>query len=224
MQQTNGNYGRSLIVDEFGGDVIEHARSIFDEYKARGVLLNHSFDDDDWRIDDEKRTTELMKFQLGEIPGWIGCSDAEYRVYVKSYIALQFGALSAFTLQNLARELLRLTEQDFMWTETATDFAYHIVEFLQLLPNGGVERDGVIERFAEQASSAKRTVGNVQQRVLEDFQAYLSFNDALSEFWTAATDDEKLLLPTIFLVESDDDSATAGDGVSAYAARLPLRE
>jgi hypothetical protein len=191
MQQTNGNYGRTLIVDEFGDDVIEHARNVFDEYKSRGVLLNNSFDDDVWRVYDEKQTTGLMRFQIGAIPDWIGCSAAEYRAYVKSYITLQFGGLSPFTLQNLARELLRLTEQDFLWTEIANDSAYHIGEFLQLLPNGGAERDGVIERFSEQAS-AKRTSGKGQQRVLADFQTYLRFNDALSDFWTAANRDEKL--------------------------------
>jgi hypothetical protein len=191
MQQTNENYGRSLIVDEFGDDVIKHARSVFEEYKSRGVLLNRSFDEDVWFIDDEKHTAGLMKFQLGAIPEWIDCSAAEYRIYVKSYIALQFGALSAFTLQNLARELLRLTEQDFTQTETANDFAYHICEFLQLLPNGGAERDDMIERFAEQAS-AKRTSGSGKQRVLADFQTYLSFNDALTEFWPTANRSEKL--------------------------------
>jgi hypothetical protein len=41
-----GNYGRSLTVDEFDGDVIEYAGSVFAEYRSRGIMLNDSFDDD----------------------------------------------------------------------------------------------------------------------------------------------------------------------------------
>ncbi len=96
MVHKKQSYGRSLIVDEFGGDVIEHARSVFDEYKSRGVLLNASFDDDVWRIDDEKHTTGLMRFRISSTPEWIGCPLAEYRLYVKTYIALKICAIGSF--------------------------------------------------------------------------------------------------------------------------------
>ena len=189
----NGNYGRSLIVDGFSGDVLEHARSVFEQYKSRGVLLNDSFDDDIWHIDDQKRTTGLMRFQISGIPSWIGCPPAEYRAYVKAYIALRLGELSAFSLQEVARELLRLTEMKSTGLGSANDLEYHISEFLQLLPGGGSERDDVIEQFSEQASAKRRSGSDRDsRRVLADFQSYLRFNDALSDFWAAANAEEKL--------------------------------
>ncbi len=169
--------------------MIEHARSVFDEYKSRGVLLNASFDDDVWRIDDEKHTTGLMRFRISSTPEWIGCPLAEYRLYVKTYIALKLGELSPFALQNIARELLRLTEMKEMPEENY--LAHHIGQFLLLLPDGGAERDSVIERFAEQAASQRRS-NKGRQRILADFQTYLRFNDVLSDFWSVAGADEKL--------------------------------
>jgi hypothetical protein len=186
-----GNYGRSLTVDEFDGDVIEYAGSVFAEYRSRGIMLNDSFDDDVWRIDDEKTTTGLMQFPVSSVSDWIGCSPAEYRIYVKAYIALKFGELSPYSLREISRELLKFTVKTPSEAIEKNEFAYHICEFLQLIPNGSAARDYVIERLSEKASAERRSETG-RQRVLADFRSYLRFNDALAEFWTLASADEKL--------------------------------
>jgi len=188
-----GNYGRYLVAEEFNDDTIGHARRVFEDYMSRGIMLNNSFDDDIWHIDDQKRTTGLMRFQIHGIPDWIGCSPVEYRACVKAYIALKLGELAPFTLSKIARELLRLTKTDTTELDSENDLAYHISEFLQMLPNGNFGRDEIIERFSEQASTNRRSDSDKERRrVLADFQSYLRFNDVLSDFWTAATADEKL--------------------------------
>ncbi|GHU87231.1 hypothetical protein FACS1894202_01110 [Clostridia bacterium] len=185
-----GAYGRSLIVDEFNDDVIEHARSVFGEYKSRGIMLNESFDDDGWLIDDEKTRTGLMRFPVSAVAGWIGSTPTEYRRYVKAYIALKFGELSSYSLREISRELLKISARTLFETTENSKFANHISDFLQLLPGGNAERDYVIERMSEKASTERRS-GIGQQRVLADFQSYLNFNDALTDFWALAGADEK---------------------------------
>jgi len=194
MRQANDfkhNYSRSLIADELGGDVIQHARGIFDEYKSRGIIQTDSFDDDVWRIDDEKTTTSLMRFPIAVVPDWIGCSPAEYKTYVKAYISLKFGELSAFSLQEISRELLRLTDKSYTDNVADNKVAFHICDFLQMLPNGSAERDYVIEGLSERETSERRS-GVGQQRVLADFQLYLHFNDVLADFWITADESEKV--------------------------------
>ncbi len=194
MSQTNEpryHYSRSLITDEFNDDIVEHARSVFDLYKSRGIMLNNSFDDDIWRIDDEKHTTSLMCFPISAVFDWIGCSPAEYRVYVKAYLALRLGELSPFSLQEISRELLKLAEKTYEEATADNKAAFHISEFLQMLPNGDTECDYVIECLSEKKSTEQRS-GIGQQRVLADFQSYLLFNDMLTDFWKTASADEKL--------------------------------
>ena len=108
-EKMNGNYTRSLVVNEIDGRIIEYARSTFAEYKAKGIMLNDSFDDETWRISNEMRTATLMIFDEIRCAEWIGCELTEYQIYVKVYISLNLGELSVYSLQELARILLQLS-------------------------------------------------------------------------------------------------------------------
>ena len=182
-----------MVIRQLSADVLEHAKRIFSDYKARGIILNNSFDDDVWKISDEKCTTKLMSFDLKcqTLSSWIGCSAKSYYACVKVYIAFNFGELAPFTLQDISRELLRISFADASEAVTAK-YPNHMAAFLQLLPGGSAERDWVIEQLSERESSAWGNSGKAQQRVLSDFQSYLHFNDVLADFWATAEAEQKL--------------------------------
>ena len=191
--ESTGGYTRSLMADEFNGEALERARIIFNEYKARGILLNRSFDDDTWRITDEKHTATLMRFDGsdGNIAPWIGCTMPEFRKYVKVFLAFKLGDLSMAFLQEIAKYLLSITGMDEADMNTPTDYSIHVAEFLQLLPGGCAERDRVIELLSEHNLIIWGNGKNIQ-RILSDFYSYLRFGDAITDFWASATDNEKL--------------------------------
>ncbi|GHV10521.1 hypothetical protein FACS1894219_00090 [Clostridia bacterium] len=193
-EETIGNYSRNLVVSEVNDEILEQTWRIFAKYKARSIMLNDSFDDDVWKISDEKRTFTLMNFQLGvkQLPGWLGCSAEDYRTSVKAYIALNLGKFTAFTLQEIARKLFSLISMDNEEILNLGKQLNHIAAFLQLLPGGTFERDMIIEQIAEVKFSASDSVGKKQQRILANFQSYLRFNDVLTDFWASAINEEKL--------------------------------
>ena len=195
LQESAGNYSRSIIIQSLSDDVVRHARRIFAEYKLRGVMINGSFDDDVWEISDEKSTSKLMNFSLQDyaIAKWLDSSEEEYRLCVKAYIAFNLGELAAYTLQDITRQLFRLSYTDADSAVERDKYQGQIAAFLRLLPGGSVERDWVIEQLTECESNAWQNSGKAAQRVLSDFKSYLNFDDALTDFWLSAADaDEKL--------------------------------
>jgi hypothetical protein len=192
-EESFGNYSRMMVVQTLNADVLENARRIFSEYKMREVVLNNSFDDDVWKISDEKRISKLMGFELPQvIAPWIACSVKEFRLCIKAYLAFHLGELMPHTLQDMTRTLFRLPAMDVSDVAILEDYTNHIISFLQLLPGGSAERDWVIECFSERESTAWSKSGKGRQRILSDFNTYLRFNDIIADYWQSAGKDEKL--------------------------------
>jgi len=189
-----GNYSRSIIVRGMNDDVIRHARRIFVEYKLRGVMVNDSFDDDVWKISDEKSMAKLMNFSLRghTIAPWLESNEEEFRLCVKTYIALCLGEFTPFTLQDVARHLFRLPYINADGVIASDKYPNQTVAFLRLLPGGSIERDRVIEHLADREPKAWQIGFKAAQRVLADFKSYLRFDDAIKGFWLSASADERL--------------------------------
>jgi len=193
-EESAGNYTRSVIVRSLNEDAVRHARRIFAEYKLRGVMVNDCFDDDVWRISDEKSTAKLMNFSLrgNAMAPWLESGEEEYRLCVKAYIAFSLGEFAPFTLQDVSRHLFRLPSMDAGDAAAAVKYYGQIAAFLRLLPGGSIERDWVIEQLSEREPKAWQSGNKVAQRVLADFKSYLRFDDAIADFWLYADAEEKL--------------------------------
>ena len=193
-EESVGNYSRVLSIRELSPDVLLLARRKFSEYRMRGVMLNSGFDDDNWKISDEKRTTKLMwlDWHNGTVSPWIDCNARDYLTCAKVYIVFNLGEFVPFTLQDIARELLKLQTVDAADAAVSERYPNHIAAFLRLLPGGSCERDWVIEQLSERESKAYQSDGKGAKRVLSDFKSYLRFNDALADFWLSANVEEKL--------------------------------
>lgn len=192
-EESTGNYHRAFVVRELNDEVLQRAKHAFAQYKLRGIIRNNDFDDNLWKICDEKSTKTLMRFnqQLQKIVPWVDCSIKEYRLCVKVYIALHFGELAPHTLQEIAREFFKLSSIGITEAAASDRYPNHVEAFLRLLPGGSSERDWVIEQLSERKSNIWRQDGKNRQRVLSDFKSYLRFHDVFSSFWQAANVDEK---------------------------------
>jgi len=200
-EKTSGNYSRSMPVYEINDETLEYARCIFEEYHKKGILLNDSFDDDVWKITDEKSVSSLMLFKLdsAQIKPWLGCAASEFRKYVKAFVAFNLGEAAVFTLQGASRDLLRLAGKTSEEAAAVTKNLNHIVSFLQIIPDCGMERDWVIERLSDAMELRFDKQKNGKQRILAEFQSYMRFNDALSDFWRNAGNEEKLFYFPLYL-------------------------
>lgn len=194
FEKSEGNYSRELEVFEITDEMLGRAHRIFEQYKAKEILLNGSFNDDVWKITDEKRTASLMLFQTDseKTARWIGCTAVEFRTYVKAFVAFNLGELSVFSLQSVARDLLRLADNTSAEAAALGDNLTHIVSFLQIISGNNMERDWVIEQLSETIAAKRGEQKDGKPRILAEFQSYIRFNEVLADFWTRANSEEKL--------------------------------
>jgi len=184
---------RALPLTDVGGDTIKRARSVFDDYKTRSVILNDSYDDDVWSFTNQAHNVNisLVVNSNDSIQDWIGCSIDHYRYCIRAYIVFNLGELELSSLRaivNLFNKISVLQADDA--AELIKD-ANHAVKLLQMLPDGNEQRDAVIAALDENASKYNRDRDS-QQRTLAEFQTYLKFNKVMDEFWTQADAGQRL--------------------------------
>ena len=188
----NGNYERHYIVTGIDEEMMDHARSIFEEYHHSGVIQNSNFADDEWVLTNQVRKTTL-RFNRDELVfsanarKWMGCSYRCFVDAVKAYTVFHLGNLGLSGIRELARGLMHLAGTSFDDLPERS----HSLELLKLLPGGSETRDQVIEAIEEKLLLAPQKHSK-RQRVLADFETYFSFNASLEEFWSAANKCEKL--------------------------------
>ena len=189
-----GGFARCLPVRCLDGDTRLRARKCFTGYRIRGSILNETFEDDIWTLTDELHSYAIdfrfdaERFRL-KAEMWIGCAEECYLECMKAYIAFQLGSCTLSYLKTIAngiKLLAGMTEEEAEMIDR--EERAHIVGFLFLIPGGNDLKDKVIEALEEQAW----TVRSGTPRALADFPRYLYFNKSLDDFWTRATEKEKL--------------------------------
>lgn len=174
------------------------ARTIFTDYRERGIILDSLFDNPEWKLSDETAnvTFALLSFADSggdsDIQGWLGIGRQQYTDCLKAYIVLKFGDFRLDTLRAITKTLAALP---YSPAEDAAGIAHnaaHIAEFLSLLPGESPDRDWVEESLDERVRIYQLSSGARCRRVLAAFDSYLRFNEVLSEFWQTASDDAKL--------------------------------
>jgi hypothetical protein len=190
---SDNNFERLYVVAGINDETLSHAKSIFQDYHAKGVIVNKSFEDNTWVI-----TNQLKKMRMHFYPNellfkdcakkWLGCT---YRCFVdgiKAYALFHMGSIELSGIKEIVRKLVLPAEKSY----EDLPIEKHLIDFLKLLPGGGETKDQVIEDMEERLLFRRHNHAKGQQRILSDFENYFRFNDAMEDYWRLSDDKEKL--------------------------------
>lgn len=197
------DYSQYLVIDTIDGEILEEAKEIFQKYVNNGVIINSSFDDDEWLVTDEKSKT-WISFSYSEIEyekhagRWIGCSSQCFKEAVKSYILFNFGLKVLSTLKALALSFCHLTTSDLPDENGFGVNSGQISKLLQIIPGFSEERNAAIECL-EDCATLYNICKTQNQRKLLDFASYFKFHDALNDYWKDANEEDRCFYFPIYL-------------------------
>jgi len=201
----DGNYEKYYSAAVFGADVFERAKSLFDEYRSGGVILTGGFDDSEWKLTNQLKTTTIsFKFdELGfhrNAASWLGCNYDIFIKSVKAYAMFRMGSTSIASIREVVNSFRLFSElSESALPGVALEHQSHMAAFLAALPGESIRRDSIIEIFEERQWGSQPQSGKTRQRVLADFGTYFKFNDAMRGFWECANDTEKLFWFPLYL-------------------------
>ncbi|MDR1703948.1 MAG: hypothetical protein LBS19_04595, partial [Clostridiales bacterium] len=127
------NYERYYLLTELTGEMLRRAKTIFEEYRAQGVVFNGSFDDDAWDITNQIKKTTLRfspdAFLFNRYAEkWLGCSHRCFVDGIKTYTIFN---MDIFTIrgirENIVNQLVKSAEKPC--EELVAD--KHLIEFLK---------------------------------------------------------------------------------------------
>ena len=190
--KTINNVEKHYMINTFDEMALKQAESIFLEYCKKGVVLNKNFSDDKWKVTNQVHTI-LLNFSFNEAlfytntKPWIGCQINAFSKNIKTYIVFLLGELGLFTLGEIVRSFHHLIEKSYeQLVQDGEYFSEHVRELLRQFPDNYEIRDIVLEALDETACRTSWKRNARKKRLLADFNAYFSFNDALQEFWDNA--------------------------------------
>jgi hypothetical protein len=192
--EQDGVFTRTLSLSGYGPGADRMAREVFGRFKDAGVITGSSFDDDTWRISDEKARARLRFSPDGDlfekgIGTWCGCSAEDFSRALKAYTALQLGTSVLQTLRAFlkdVREAVSLTAEGLKERSLSPS----VLSFFCFLPGGSPERDLFLDDL--EGDLKWRRPSHSSRRELADFPAYLDFDAALDAFWESASTSEKV--------------------------------
>ena len=204
QEEVMGNFRRQALIREIDSETLFHAKEIFDDYKNRGVILNHSFGDHEWKLTNQVQNVGFVliafegTFQKNTMR-WVGCNYSCFMDCIKSYIVFNLGQLSLATLQEVARVLSKIVGMTKDEATKCNECLNHIVTFLESIPGESPERDYVIELLEERIERSLWKQKQNKQRQLADFKSYLQFHDVITNFWKQADEKQRLFYFPLYL-------------------------
>lgn len=203
-EESSGSLRRSMTVKEIDSETLLRAKNIFNDYKARGIILNHNFDDCEWKLTDQVRNVGFMliafegDFRKSAMQ-WLGCDYRCFQDCIKAYIVFSLGRIGLAALQDAARSLNRIAGMTSDEAAAISECLNHVVGMLRIMPGGNEERDYVIESLEDRIEQSQRKRCKSKQRQLADFKSYLHFHDILTEFWPTADEKQRLFYFPVYL-------------------------
>ena len=186
------NYDRYYLLTELNEEMLRQANVIFEEYRARGVILNEDFLSDEWAITNQVNRTTL-RFLPNELlfkryaEDWLGCPYRRFVDGLKTYAAFNLGGFGIRGIRGIVSTLVKSAEKPYGGLSADK----HLIEFLKLLP-GGEKKDWVTECLEEQMLFQPQQQTQKQQRILADFTSYFDFNSELEVYWSNADERDRL--------------------------------
>ena len=187
------NYERYYLLTDLNEEMLRHAKETFENYRARGIVINGNFEDDEWCLTNQYKKVTL-RFSPNELlfkkhaEKWL---ESSYHGFVEAVKVYAIFNLDGFTVRGIQGRVVNciVGAAETPIGELVAD--KHLLEFLKLLP-GGETKDRIVEDMEEQLMFAKEKHSDRKQRILSDFTAYFGFNSALESYWVGATKRDKL--------------------------------
>jgi len=204
QKETSGGFWRSMIVKEVDEETLFRAKGIFEDYKKKGVILNHSFDDHEWKLTNQVHNVgfTLITFEgtfRKSTMGWLGCTHRCFQDCIKAYMIFNLGQMGLSSLQEIIKELNKISGMTSEVVAESNKYLNHMVGLLQIIPGESEERDYVIASLEERIEQTKGKQCINEQRQLADFKSYLRFHDILTTFWQTADENQKLFYFPLYL-------------------------
>ena len=195
LESVTPNVSRIRKMDASDLETADTVRSVFADYRKRGVIADCHFDEDIWKLSNQvENVTYSLSFENGGMAAaeWLGCDLRSYRDCVKSYVVLNLGTLQLSTMRILVRLFNRLSAMSVEEAASIVRDAHHALALLKLLPGVSEYRDLVIGSLEERCDQSYLKGKDRQQRTLAQFKSYLKFNEILTSFWETANREQKL--------------------------------
>ncbi len=191
---------RFLEINSLNEKIRNRARKRFLDYQHKGVVINGSYEDGVWELNNELETVRL-RFSYDPIlysryaEPWLGFGLDEYTEFSKAYAALCLGDVTLSTLRDTVKGMRILVKTPYDELPSLLPPS-SINVFLTLLPEGNPRTEELLELLEARAASKRR---RKHQRQLLPFQNYIRFNSAVIDFWGEADDEEKLQYFPVYL-------------------------
>ncbi len=199
-------YSFTMEISKADKAAIKKSKELFKVYLKKGIIVNSSHENSVWMITDETESCGIY-FQIDELEfsrygkPHLGCSLTEYIETMKVLTTASFGA-DIKTLQFISRGCRKLLEvlSGTKDMDVLTDYAYYLLDFLELLPGESVYRNTLIDELSDLAEyTLSSTKGGSSPRNLATYQTYFLFTDRLYEFWSIACTEDKLFYFPVYL-------------------------
>lgn len=177
---------------------LERAEIKFHEYREMGVVLNDSYDDEVWILNDDIETVRLNfrydRESYERYASWTGCSLEEYRNYAKAFAALCLGNLGLPSIRLAVKVVRDLVVMPYDEACDKVEVS-PALSFLSMFPEDSGKTDEMRETLSEISSDRSTR----HPRKLRPFRDYIDFNDAAEGFWNRADEKKKIYFFPVYL-------------------------
>ena len=195
-------YTRYLKLNKLDDITVAKAKKIFWEYVSRGIVIEGTFSDDDWMLNNEKHHTgrhfkvDRKEYDNNSVSEWTGCTADNFIECIKAYTVFQFGLIELSSLQCLVNDLCKLPGLAVDTWAGSMDMQGYLEGFLEMLPGEVPAKDMLIERIHEIGYVQTRKTG---PRKLADFSCFLAFGRAMTDAWAEMKKDRKLYFFPVYM-------------------------
>lgn len=191
-------YDTVIGIQSMDHSCIEKGKEIFEEYKARNIIIECSFMDKRWQFSDEYSNVG-MQFNFNEISynrhyrQLFHLTFAGFIDYVKTYIMFTMGKIILSTLRDTLNDIKRMVgtapeelDQDSLFITNPN----RVLEFLSMLPVADTENEdmeGFMDRI-DLLAEIQYSDRSKKQRPLASFDSYFLFNDIINDYWSSDLD------------------------------------
>lgn len=188
------------------GDV-NQAKKIFNLYVEKEVLIESTFEDNNWTIFDQYNKVHLdfiideLAYKRSTIFSRIKLND--FHLYLKMFTVGLFGNKVVLTIQSFIRELKEVIytfDGKRINSSLKLKDASIIRDFLEMIDLQYTPEYEFLIVELESNIISQMNVSTPNRRQLSSFQSYFKFTDILDDFWASSlTDEERIFYFPVYL-------------------------
>lgn len=199
MVNNEERYFTYQLISGLDEELIAEMRDKFEQYHKRKVIFNQSFDDNTWKMTDEKSRYTLDFSLLGTnyqfaVRQNLMVDPKQLVLACKVYVTIQLGTQAIPTITSTLRALYQLLEE-LITQDVQTVLQVMKLSTLRQLVNFFSLLDGASETIAyiQEVLNALPPISNEKKRRnLAPFLSYFRFSDVMKMFWEHAGEELKV--------------------------------